>query len=485
MLTRRLVQLGVWASAAAFLLSQLTSCGSGGGNLADGGIGGTGVIAAGAVTAKGSIFVNGIEYSVEGAAFERDGVSQTLAEDEQSTRIGMVLEVEGTLAADGQTGRATNLRFKDLVEGTIDSSLSNSTGIKLLTILAQPVVVADGLTSFAGDLNFATIEDESGFLEVSGFRRPDGRIQASYIERKADGRFEVTGAVTAIAADGLTFRIGELTVTDSGLPPLPDDLDGALVRAEGAYDPVSRTLDATSISLQDPGLSRADADRAEVEGFVANDFFSDGVGIPADTIFRVDGQDVVYTTATEFVRGSAEDLINNTKVEAEGPLLGGVLSAEKIEFKENLKFQGPVTAVTANSLTLTYPDALAGTSAVVVSVDPAVTEEDTRFADVSANDSVKLEGQLLGDGTALATRLRELEPANGRIILQAPVESIDAATLSLRGVTIDASDASGLSFSDDDVEISRERFFAALRVGSLVKAQGDQPGRWDSLELER
>jgi hypothetical protein len=479
------VQLGVWASAAAFLLSQLTSCGSGGGNLADGGIGGTGVIAAGAVTAKGSIFVNGIEYSVEGAAFERDGVSQTLAEDEQSTRIGMVLEVEGTLAADGQTGRATNLRFKDLVEGTIDSSLSNSTGIKLLTILAQPVVVADGLTSFAGDLNFATIEDESGFLEVSGFRRPDGRIQASYIERKADGRFEVTGAVTAIAADGLTFRIGELTVTDSGLPPLPDDLDGALVRAEGAfYAPVSRTLDATSISLQDPGLSRADADRAEVEGFVANDFFSDGVGIPADTIFRVDGQDVVYTTATEFVRGSAEDLINNTKVEAEGPLLGGVLSAEKIEFKENLKFQGPVTAVTANSLTLTYPDALAGTSAVVVSVDPAVTEEDTRFADVSANDSVKLEGQLLGDGTALATRLRELEPANGRIILQAPVESFDEATglLSLRGVTIDAS---GLSFSDDDLEMTRAEFFAALQIGSLVKAQGDQPERWDSLELER
>ena len=485
MLTRRLVQLGVWASAAAFLLSQLTSCGSGGSNLADGGIGGTGVIAAGAVTAKGSIFVNGIEYSVEGAAFERDGVSQTLAEDEQSTRIGMVLEVEGTLAADGQTGRATNLRFKDLVEGTIDSSLSNSTGIKLLTILAQPVVVADGLTSFAGDLNFDTIEDEPGFLEVSGFRRADGRIQASYIERKAAGRFEVTGAVTAIAADGLTFRIGELTVTDSGLPPLRL---GALVRAEGAegaYDPVIRTLDATSISLQDPGLSRADADQAEVEGFVANDFFSDGGGIPAETIFRVDGQDVVYSAATEFVRGSAEDLINNTKVEVEGPLLGGVLSAEKIEFKENLKFQGPVTAVTANSLTLTYPDALAGTSAVVVSVDPAVTEEDTRFADVSANDSVKLEGQLLGDGTALATRLRELEPANGRIILQAPVESIDAATLSLRGVTIDASDASGLSFSDDDVEISRERFFAALRVGSLVKAQGDQPERWDSLELER
>jgi hypothetical protein len=221
-----------------------------------------------------------------------------------------------------------------------------------------------------------------------------------------------------------------------------------------------------------------------VEGFVANDFFSDGVGIPADTIFRVDGQDVVYTTATEFVRGSAEDLINNTKVEVEGPLLGGVLSAEKIEFKENLKFQGPVTAVTANSLTLTYPDALAGTSAVVVSVDPAVTEEDTRFADVSANDSVKLEGQLLGNGTALATRLRELEPANGRIILQAPVESFNPATgrLRLRGVTIDAS---GLSFSDDDLEMTRAEFFAALQIGSLVKAQGDQPERWDSLELER
>jgi hypothetical protein len=153
----------------------------------------------------------------------------------------------------------------------------------------------------------------------------------------------------------------------------------------------------------------------------------------------------------------------------------------------NLKFQGPVSDVSANSLALAYPDASGGTSAVVVSVDPAVTEEDTRFADVSVNDSVKLEGQLLGDGTALATRLRELEPANGRIILQAPLESFDAATglLSLRGVSIDASDASGLSFSDDDLEMTRAEFFAALQIGSLVKAQGDQPERWDSLELER
>lgn len=461
------------------LLATLSACGGGEGNtLAEGGIGGTGVIAAGSVTAKGSIFVNGVEYSVAGATYQRDGELETLSEDEQSIRVGMILEVRGSLDEGGLTGQASEIVFQDLVEGTIEDSASNSSTLKTLTILAQQVVVEEGLTRFDSPLTFANIEAQGGFLEVSGFRRADGAIQATYIELKPAGQFEVTGAVTVVNSG--TFTIGALTVTGSGLPTLQD---GDTVKAEGvSYDSLSQTLSATSVNLTGGGLSLSDAEQAEVEGFVS---FA-GATIAPGATFQVSGQPVQYTAATEFSGGSAEDLLPGVKIEAEGALVGGILAAAKIELKENLKLQGTVAGVSTSSFTLNYPDDLSGTAAVEVIIDPAVTDEDTPFAALSIGDYVRVEGRSLAGaaGSVLATRFREESP-DTRIILQGPVESFDEATglISILGVSIDAD---GLDLSRDDVPLSRDDFFAELQAdsGLLVKARSDIPGQWEDLELE-
>jgi hypothetical protein len=470
--------LGLWVISSLFIVVQLAACGSGGGSLADGGIGGTGIVAAGAITAKGSIFVNGIEFSVAGASFERDGSVETLTEEEQVTRVGMVLEVEGELNEDGLTGKASEIRFKDLVEGKIENATTGTPGIKVLTILAQQVIVEDGLTIFEPphDLNFANIHDNVGFLEVSGFRRADNAIQASYIELKQAENYEITGVVSAVNAASLS--IGDLTVTGD----LTQLQAGDTIRVEGSnYDEETQTLSADSLQLQQSGLSVENAAQAEIEGFISGA----SVTVLPNVTFKVAGQDVRYTASTRFSGGTAEELLNNAKVEVEGPLIGGTLIADEISFDDNLKLQGTVTAVSINSLTVTFPDDLAGSHPVEVTVDPTLTEQDPRLEEIAAGDYVRLEGQLSESGMVLASRLRELDP-DTRIILQAPVESFNATTgfISILGVAIDTN---GLSLAENDIPLTQTDFFRALQTSSgiLVKARSDLPGQWEELELER
>ena len=61
--------------SALFSVFLLISCGSGGGGgmTAGGGIGGTGIISQGAVSAFGSIFVNGTEFDTSNAAIIVNG----------------------------------------------------------------------------------------------------------------------------------------------------------------------------------------------------------------------------------------------------------------------------------------------------------------------------------------------------------------------------------------------------------------------------
>ena len=163
-LTMRVLAIGTLLTG----LALMAGCGGGGGaSVADGGIGGSGVIASGSVTATGSIFVNGVEYRVQDARFEReDEAPEFLNEIQDRVAVGMVVEVEGMLDATGSGGQALTIRYEDLVEGEIDGMTSSAPEIKVLEILAQQVLVEDGLTRFGPGLNFTTIESETGFIEV-------------------------------------------------------------------------------------------------------------------------------------------------------------------------------------------------------------------------------------------------------------------------------------------------------------------------------
>ncbi len=83
---------------ALFYVLLLFSCGGSGGPSTGGGIGGTGIISSGTVSAYGSIFVNGTEFDTSDAVIivngENVGTGDQIARDYLD--IGKVVLVEGT-----------------------------------------------------------------------------------------------------------------------------------------------------------------------------------------------------------------------------------------------------------------------------------------------------------------------------------------------------------------------------------------------------
>ncbi len=238
-----------------------SSCGGGGDvSLAGGGIGGSGYTSVGAVTALGSIFVNGVEFQTAGASVTLNGVSA----DEKELQVGMVVKVAGSVNADGKTGKADRVVFAPNVAGPV-SSIDH--GRNTLHVMGQTVFV-DGQTAFAGlsgssaGLSGIGVNDP---VEISGLTDADGSIRATRITRKAAGfPFEVNGRVTNLTS--VTFRFNNLTIDYSKLAA-GGIQDGDCVTVRGALTS-STTLSADYIERK--VLDAAEDSPVEIEGFITN-----------------------------------------------------------------------------------------------------------------------------------------------------------------------------------------------------------------------
>lgn len=476
-------------ATAAVLLGLLSGCGGGGNLVADGGIGGTGIIASGAVTAKGSIFVNGVEYRTDGARFEREGEAEVIfSGDDSALQVGMVLRVEGTLDEGGATGRAERIVFEDLVEGPVESMTTSPSQVRTAVVLGQTVIADPGTPGFDALVAGAVVE-------VSGFVRPDGSLQASFLLRKANslaefeaagGVFEVKGRIANLDPLAQTFTLSALTVDFAAIQPRNLDAapngnleNGVLVEVKGSALANGR-LSAADLEVQIPGLGVADHVRAEVEGLIAELDRNAGT-------FTLNGQLVDFTGAA-FQGGVAADLASGVKVEAKGPLAGGILRATEVEFRDNVKLEGNLAAVDLQSGLLT----LQGLATIGVQVEAGMTtfEEVPALGNLQVGDHLRIRGRPDPSGTFVrATQVRRLGPSSD-LTLQGPLAGFNRAdqTLEILGVTVNTQALPDNRFEREDTVIGRNAFFDALAPGLLVKAQGglDQTlsPTWREIELE-
>jgi hypothetical protein len=479
--------------AVAFLILA-ASCGGGGGGSSSGGggIGGSGVTGAseGAVEGFGSIFVNGVEFETSEAEFEIEG--EVGLEDD--LREGMVVKVEGSFDDNGVDGSATQVTYDDDLEGPIDSVTTSAQGlVKTLVVMAQTIIVEDGVTRFDDSdpgFTFASLGagNIGNVIEVSGFTNFDGSIRATYIEKKADdlltflaggNELEIMGTVSASNFNPPdSFEINGLTIDFTRVTPRNGTLAiGALVEVKGDdLNLAGDTLTATDVEIKPAGLGLDDADKAEVEGFVSN----------LDTVaktFEVNGQPVNYSAAN-FVGGTEAELANGTKVEAEGPISGGVLQAVKIEFRESVRFEANAETVDAVAGTLTLED-LPG---ITVQVDD-LTEFDgvAGLSEISPGNELKIRGRRANETstTVIASELELIDTASGdRTIIQGPVDDFVAfSSVTIIGVVVDTTTIDDDDFKDDDTIIGEAEFFNRLDVGDLVKARF-RDGAWDQIEFE-
>lgn len=477
----------------------LTGCGGGGGgggsDGSDGGTGGGTVsgVSQGKIEGFGSVLVNGVEWETESVEVEIEGVSGF---SESDLHEGMVIKVEGNLDDSGTTGTAKKINFDDNLEGPISSvNISPSGFVKTLVVLTQTVIVEDGVTFFDNNdptFTFASLGpgNVGNVVEVSGLVSFDGTIRATFIEKKAD---DLAGflAVDDLEIEGFvsqnnfnppnSFEINGLTIDFSGVTPRNGVLAiGVLVEVKG-NNLVGNTLSATDVEVKAAGLGLDDIQKAEVEGFITN------LNVGAKT-FEVNGQFVDFSTAI-FIGGTEDELLDGIRVEAEGPIVGGELLADKIDFKESVKFEANAQSVNAGAGTLTLED-LPG---ITVTVDPALTEFENviDLSGISPGNNLKIRGRRSGaSGTkvvATEVELRDVNPDN-RAIIQGTVDSfvpLPIGDVTILGIVVDTSTIADDDFKDEDIPIGRTAFFNRLGVGDLVKARLDlDTGDWDQIEFE-
>jgi len=330
---------------ALFSVFLLISCDSGGGGMmAGGGIGGTGVINSGTISAFGSIVVNGTEFDTSNAAIivngKEIGVGDEFVRD--NLDIGRVVTVEGTGNLDDISAVADRVIYNDNVRGPIESIHDVDATTKEIVVLGQ-IVIVNVVTKLKGT-DFDTIA-QNDLVEVSGLVDDTGAIRATFLEKTGEfmpgNVVGVTGFIVNLDTNLKTFEINDLTVDyasiDSG--SLPQGFaDGLLVEVEGTLDAAGGEMRAASIELGDE-IGDGNSDQIEVLGFVTD--------IGSAFEFTVGNQKVKFDANTLFVDGTPADILLGAKLEAEGRLVDGILFADEIEFwgPDQIEVEGIVDEV--------------------------------------------------------------------------------------------------------------------------------------------
>jgi hypothetical protein len=439
----------------AALAAVLVACGGGG----DGGIGGTGAadVSVGGITAFGSVWVNGVEFKTSGATTIR--IDDT-PHPESDLRVGMVARVDGSIA----NATASAITVTSAVKGYVESVAANQ-----MVVMGQTVVTGAGTTIANGPILAGQ------YVEVHGQVAADGTIAANFVERKttlAQPPFVVKGLIKNHAAGGTTFAIGNLAIT-LGAGAITNDMPagswtGVLAEVKGTAcagnPPASNVCGTLTASKVEPEGVRGNVARIEVEGFVT--------AFASASSFTVGSQPVVTTAGTVFQGGLASEIVLGAKLEVEGSLSNGVLTATKVSFRENVRFEANIAGINGTSLTL------AGLPGITVETNALTQFKNRALNQLAVGHSLRIRGRPGAGNTviALEVEFRSTTP-DTRVILQAVARAVASPNVTLLGFVVDTSAIPDNAFKDvNDAVIGRAAFFAAAAPGRLIKARGTLVG---------
>jgi cytoskeletal protein CcmA (bactofilin family) len=463
----------------------LAACGSEGApSVSASGSGSGSASASGTITDFGSLFVNGKKFETENVEVRHDGVTEWCTISPVTTcglKKGMTVTVNGSFSGNQHT--ANSVQQRDAVEGLVQSVAVDGLSLVVMgqTVLVDNTTIIDNNIPGRNIVNLVAGTDN---VEVNGHIRPNGIIQATFIEKKLVGVTpEVRGFVNNHASGSATFRIGNLTVNYSGADisdmPVPNgsNWDSRLVEVKAtSFVSATTTLIATKVEPENEGLGNA-IDEFEVEGFVTQAGTPNGNSID----FTIGTTPVRTTANTEFRGGTVDEIVVGAKMSAEGRFDGNTLIAKHVKFHESVRLEGDAT-VTSNKLTLT------GLSGVTITVN-IQTELKDGGNTITVNDlqgnHVRVRGRVTGPNTVVATRI-QVRSSDNDVDLQGPVQSIAGNVITILGVSVDTSAINQFE-SVSGTSMSRAGFLAEVRVNSLVKVKGGRNSTtvvWQEAELE-
>lgn len=375
----------------------LSACGGGGGdNVAGVGAGGTGSFAVGPITGLGSIIVNGIRYDDSSASISSDDSSFR----REDLRLGMVVAVQGSPAANGQS-TATRIVLGGELLGPISTKGSSS-----LLVLGQTVNISAS-TVFADSGGFAALAT-GDVVEVHGIADPaTNSLTATYVERKTSAsEYRIQGRVTAHDATARTFAIGSLQLNyaatatgDVRITPAA----GTLVRVRLGTTAVGGVYPVNRIRKPEDSFSGFSGE-VEFKGTIT--------AFTSAASFSVNDLPVNAASAT-FPEGTG-GIVAGAFVEVKGTLVNGVVVATRVkpdddgapgsvgsEFELHGTVSAATTAGSGGSFTLT------SSGGVAVSVDwtSGVTFRDGTAAQLTNGRRVEVKGTLASGNRVNATRI--------------------------------------------------------------------------------
>lgn len=426
----------------------------------------------GTISAFGSVVVNGVRFDDAAASVSMDDAEVT----RDRLRVGMVVQVTGRLHADG-TGVATRIQYHDCVQGPV-TAVDTVQGT--VTVLGQTVQV-DDTTVFDGvaqrEISSFAVGD---LVEVSCLRdTAQQRMRATRMERQGAfqngvSELEVKGTVANLDLAAGTCTLGGLTVNFAGIATAdrPAGLVNGMTLEASGRSFANGTLTADRLRDRDRDrLGYPDGDGLEVEGYV-----SDFVSFAS---FKVAGQAVDARQAV-IRNGTAADVANSVKVEAEGEVMGGALVARVLVLKRqsNLRVEAGLQAkdVAAGTLTLLgrtiqvnadteWRDRLASAS------QPATTT----LAALSLADRLEVRAYADATGALIATRVERTE-ADALVVVKGPAGAKTPTTqMTLAGIGV----ATGVDTRYRDASgtvVDAVTFYSAVQVPpavpSVVHARG-------------
>lgn len=478
-----------WPSAFSVLFMAALLGGCGGGQVAGGGTGGTGMVAVrGQVesttttrTASGvkslagvadpgvsTITINGVTYDMSGADYQ----------GEREIEPGMVV----TLVADNATGvrTAQSAFYIGELKGPITEVAADGSWFKLL----GHTVFLDERTKLSP---VGLVLASNAWVEVSGFSMEDGRIHATYIAEAIAGEVEAAGYVTSEASgSGVVMLNSMLSVQDND----PDfDLEtvaaSEILKVTGVYE-APATIKATNIeilpNMGDLGMGDKEA---EVEGLVS------GAELPITntSVFFVAGQPVRLTGDTEISGGMLVDIANGALVEVEGPLKrldGGpyYIEAEEVEFEDSIEIEAAIETYDPEAGTITF----LGDRVTIKLVEATQMDEGLVLGSQTCVD-VRARALNQGDTTTFVASQVRSEGDCSEVEIQGPVEAIESTDeFRIIGLRIDARDITTLTEEDRAGTFTPTEFINRLRKDDLVSLKGRPgvaPSTWDEAEIER
>jgi len=302
------------------LLLLLSACGIEGSGVTVAGSGG--VTVAGVVTAKGSIFVNGIELDTRGAVITIDG----RAAAEADLAVGQIVVVEGELDDGGTTGSAQRVAVGTIVAGPISAIDLPLNRITILgqTIELDPNTIIEPLIA-GKPLGGLALGDD---VEINGFADSMGDVSARRIvPRGPNTPLQINGYVSNLDSASKQFTINAQVVRYGAAALVgfgARALENAPVRVTGVGLDASGALEAKEVIYRDPRLPGAQDDAALLQGWITR--------FAAENDFDVDGHPVVTTSATRIIGQVA--FLNGLRLDAFVTVTGDLTADGTVEASE-------------------------------------------------------------------------------------------------------------------------------------------------------